>query len=135
MDVWLVKVIENVGGRFYLRLEGAEFGLYDFWFFYLNYRIYFIGWVKVNGYKYSFLFGMFLVCCLFCLYLKKYVICKKNRSSKVFKLVKLDYLKNCWNFVCVYFFLYDNGKCLKWIRIIYYLCICIMCLGFVELIM
>lgn len=95
MDVWLVKVIENVGGRFYLRLEGAEFGLYDFWFFYLNYRIYFIGWVKVNGYKYSFLFGMFLVCCLFCLYLKKYVICEKNRSSKVFKLVKLDYLKNC----------------------------------------
>lgn len=135
VDVWLVKVIENVGGRLYLRLEGAESGSHDFWLFYLNHRIHPIGWAKANGYKYSPPPGMFLVCCPSCLYLKKYVICKKNRSSKVFKLAKLDYLKNCWNYVCAYSPLYDNGKCLKWIRIIYFLFTCTMCLGFAELIM
>lgn len=53
VDVWLVKVIENVGGRLYLRLEGAESGSHDFWLFYLNHRIHPIGWAKANGYKYS----------------------------------------------------------------------------------
>lgn len=61
VDVWLVKVIENVGGRLYLRLEGAESGSHDFWLFYLNHRIHPIGWAKANGYKYSPPPGMFLV--------------------------------------------------------------------------
>ncbi|XP_061195549.1 scm-like with four MBT domains protein 1 [Saccostrea echinata] len=52
-DIWLVKIIENVGGRLYLRLEGAEPGSNDFWLFYLNHRLHPIGWAKTNGYKYS----------------------------------------------------------------------------------
>lgn len=88
VDVWLVKVIENVGGRLYLRLEGAESGSHDFWLFYLNHRIHPIGWAKANGYKYSPPPGMFLVCCPSCLYLKKYVICEKKRARLSEKLLK-----------------------------------------------
>lgn len=53
MDVWLVKIIENVGGRLYLRFEGADSASHDFWLFYLNHRLHPIGWTKANGYRYK----------------------------------------------------------------------------------
>lgn len=53
MDIWLVKIIENVGGRLYLRFEGADNASNDFWLFYLNHRLHPIGWAKSNSYRYN----------------------------------------------------------------------------------
>ena len=53
LEVWIVKIIENVGGRLYLRFEGLETGSHDFWLFYLNHRLHPIGWAKSHGYRYS----------------------------------------------------------------------------------
>ena len=50
---WLVKVIENVGGRLLLRYEGMETASRDFWLFYLNHRLHYIGWAEKKGYKYQ----------------------------------------------------------------------------------
>ncbi|CAL1529108.1 unnamed protein product [Lymnaea stagnalis] len=51
-QVWMVKIIENIGGRLYLRYEGIEGANQDFWLFYLNERLHPIGWCKPSGYKY-----------------------------------------------------------------------------------
>lgn len=48
LEVWLVKIIENIGGRLYLRLEGVESASKDFWMFYLHYRLHPIGWSKLE---------------------------------------------------------------------------------------
>ncbi|XP_021367553.1 scm-like with four MBT domains protein 1 isoform X2 [Mizuhopecten yessoensis] len=53
MEIWLVKIIENVGGRLYLRFEGADTAANDFWLFYLNHRLHPIGWAKSNAYRYN----------------------------------------------------------------------------------
>nr|KAG5708815.1 hypothetical protein BaRGS_031969 [Batillaria attramentaria] len=50
--VWLARIIENVGGRLYLRVEGVDSGTADFWAFYLHERLHPIGWAKQMGYKY-----------------------------------------------------------------------------------
>ncbi|KAH9504832.1 Scm-like with four MBT domains protein 2 [Bulinus truncatus] len=50
--LWLVKIIENVGGRLYLRYEGIEGAGQDFWLFYLNERLHPVGWCKSQGYEY-----------------------------------------------------------------------------------
>ena len=51
-QVWLVRIMENVGGRLYLRVEGMESGVADFWAFYLNELLHPIGWAKERGYSY-----------------------------------------------------------------------------------
>ncbi|XP_005111500.1 scm-like with four MBT domains protein 1 [Aplysia californica] len=51
--LWLVKVVENVGGRLYLRHEGVEAGAHDFWMFYLDDRLHPIGWGEREGYTYA----------------------------------------------------------------------------------
>lgn len=48
LEVWMVKIIENIGGRLYLRLEGVESGSKDFWMFYLHFRLHPVGWSKVE---------------------------------------------------------------------------------------
>ena len=53
VEVWLVKILENVGGRLYLRFEGLEIATHDFWLFYLNHRLHPVGWAKANGLKYQ----------------------------------------------------------------------------------
>ncbi|KAK6993736.1 scm-like with four MBT domains protein 1 [Biomphalaria glabrata] len=50
--LWLVKIIENVGGRLYLRYEGIESAAQDFWMFYLDERLHPIGWCKSQNYQY-----------------------------------------------------------------------------------
>lgn len=52
-QVWIVKVLENVGGRLYLRHEGLDHTSHDFWLFYLNNLFHPIGWAKENGYTYA----------------------------------------------------------------------------------
>ena len=52
LEVWVVKILENVGGRLYLRFEGVETATHDFWLFYLNHRLHPIGWAKAHGFKY-----------------------------------------------------------------------------------
>ncbi|KAK3608079.1 hypothetical protein CHS0354_004735 [Potamilus streckersoni] len=52
-EVWLTEIIENVGGRLYLRLEGGQSGASDFWMFYLNIRLHPIGWARTKGYEYK----------------------------------------------------------------------------------
>ncbi|ESO90512.1 hypothetical protein LOTGIDRAFT_123158, partial [Lottia gigantea] len=51
--LWLVKIIENVGGRLYLRYVGVESGTMDFWLFYLDVRLHPIGWCKERNYTYK----------------------------------------------------------------------------------
>lgn len=53
VEVWLVKILENVGGRLYLRFEGVEAATHDFWLFYLNHRLHPIGWAKTNKLDYK----------------------------------------------------------------------------------
>ena len=36
---WIVRIVENVGGRLLLRYEGAKDASNDFWLFYLHYRL------------------------------------------------------------------------------------------------
>ncbi|XP_071081791.1 scm-like with four MBT domains protein 1 [Haliotis cracherodii] len=52
-NVWVVQIIENVGGRLYLRYEGVESGTHDFWMFYLNESLHPIGWAKEMKYTYK----------------------------------------------------------------------------------
>ncbi|KAH3892505.1 hypothetical protein DPMN_016623 [Dreissena polymorpha] len=52
-EVWVVQILENVGGRLYLRLEGTESASHHFWLFYLNPRLHPIGWAAQKGYKYQ----------------------------------------------------------------------------------
>ncbi|XP_063438899.1 scm-like with four MBT domains protein 1 [Mytilus trossulus] len=52
LEVWVVKILENVGGRLYLRFEGVETATHDFWLFYLNHRLHPIGWAKAHGFRY-----------------------------------------------------------------------------------
>ena len=44
--VWIVRIMENIGGRLLLRYEGTDRAKDDFWLFYLNYRLHPIGWCK-----------------------------------------------------------------------------------------
>ena len=54
LEVWLVKIIENIGGRLYLRLEGVESGSKDFWMFYLHYRLHPVSWARTEeGFSYK----------------------------------------------------------------------------------
>lgn len=49
---WIVRVIENVGGRLRLRYVGLEHTeSYDRWLFYLDYRLRPIGWCQENKYR------------------------------------------------------------------------------------
>ena len=48
-SVWIVQVLENVGGRLLLRYEGTESATHDFWLFYLSHRIHPIGWAPDHG--------------------------------------------------------------------------------------
>ncbi|XP_059151098.1 scm-like with four MBT domains protein 1 [Physella acuta] len=50
--VWLVKIVENIGGRLYLRYEGLETATHDFWLFYLDEKLHPIGWCNLSGYEY-----------------------------------------------------------------------------------
>lgn len=52
-EVWLARITENVGGRLYLRVEGAESGKADFWLFYLSHLLHPIGWAASRGYQYK----------------------------------------------------------------------------------
>ena len=47
-SVWIVRTLENVGGRLLLRYEGTDRATNDFWLFYLNHRLHPIGWAKEN---------------------------------------------------------------------------------------
>ena len=47
--VWLVRVIENVGGRLLLRYEGSESAVADYWLFYIHHRLHPIGWAAENN--------------------------------------------------------------------------------------
>ena len=53
LDIWLAKVVENVGGRLLLRYEGAAHANADFWLFYLNHRLHPVGWGKDQGLEYK----------------------------------------------------------------------------------
>lgn len=44
--VWIVRILENIGGRLLLRYEGTDRAKDDFWLFYLNHRLHPIGWCK-----------------------------------------------------------------------------------------
>lgn len=44
--IWLVQILENVGGRLYLRLDGTQSASQHFWLFYLNHRLHPIGWAN-----------------------------------------------------------------------------------------
>ena len=47
--VWIVRVIQNVGGRLLLRCYGIEDSSHDFWLFYLHSRLHPPGWGADNG--------------------------------------------------------------------------------------
>ena len=51
--LWLVKVVENVGGRLLLRPDGLDTGVLDFWMFYLDDRLHPLGWRKKMGYRFG----------------------------------------------------------------------------------
>ncbi|KAL5013685.1 hypothetical protein ScPMuIL_007955 [Solemya velum] len=53
MEIWLVRIIENVGGRLYLRYEGSESASHDFWLFYLHHSIHPVGWGNSNDCSYK----------------------------------------------------------------------------------
>ena len=46
--VWIVRVMENIGGRLLLRFEGTDKAKDDFWLFYLHHRLHPIGWCRDN---------------------------------------------------------------------------------------
>ncbi|XP_064633870.1 scm-like with four MBT domains protein 1 isoform X2 [Lineus longissimus] len=46
--VWIVKVLENVGGRLLMRYEGTNTAVHDFWLFYLHSRVHPVGWAHEN---------------------------------------------------------------------------------------
>ncbi|XP_023933206.1 scm-like with four MBT domains protein 1 isoform X1 [Lingula anatina] len=48
-SVWVVRIIENIGGRLLLRYEGTDSATHDFWLFYLHPRLHPIGWGQENG--------------------------------------------------------------------------------------
>lgn len=51
--VWIVTVLENVGGRLLLRYDGVYTSAFDFWLFYLSHRAHPIGWAKENDCLYE----------------------------------------------------------------------------------
>ena len=51
-QLWLARIVENVGGRLYLRYEGLDNSAHDFWLFYLHERLHPIGWGEARGYSY-----------------------------------------------------------------------------------
>ena len=53
MKVWLVRILENVGGRLLLRYEGAQHADKDFWLFYLCPRLHQVGWASDSGMQYE----------------------------------------------------------------------------------
>ncbi|XP_052781114.1 scm-like with four MBT domains protein 1 [Mya arenaria] len=53
LEVWLVQILENVGGRLYLRLEGTNLASKHFWMFYLDMRLHPLGWATENGCTYK----------------------------------------------------------------------------------
>lgn len=53
LQVWLVQILENVGGRLYLRLEGTKSASKHFWMFYLNSRLHPIGWAAEENCVYK----------------------------------------------------------------------------------
>jgi hypothetical protein len=61
--VWLVKIIENVGGRLLLRYDSGESSLSgsgsDFWLFYLHHRLHPIGWASTHDCSYCPPDGMY----------------------------------------------------------------------------
>ncbi|CAG5126728.1 unnamed protein product, partial [Candidula unifasciata] len=52
-QLWLVRIMENIGGRLCLRYEGIDGASCDLWLFYLHERLHPIGWCKQAGYNYS----------------------------------------------------------------------------------
>ncbi len=51
--MWIVRVMENVGGRLLLRYEGTDKAKDDYWLFYLHYRLHPIGWGKEHQAEYE----------------------------------------------------------------------------------
>ncbi|XP_028669918.1 scm-like with four MBT domains protein 2 isoform X1 [Erpetoichthys calabaricus] len=47
---WIVRVIENIGGRLRLRYTGMDCDSYDIWLFYLDCRLRPVGWSQENRY-------------------------------------------------------------------------------------
>ena len=64
LEVWLVQILENVGGRLFLRLEGTFSASKHFWMFYLNIRLHNVGWGKENGCTYNPPKGGYIIICL-----------------------------------------------------------------------
>ena len=60
LHVWLVQILENVGGRLYLRLESPQSASKHFWMFYLNPRLHPIGWANEHKCIYKPPQGSFL---------------------------------------------------------------------------
>ncbi|CAH1784251.1 unnamed protein product [Owenia fusiformis] len=50
--VWIVEVLENVGGRLLLRYECAQTASHDFWLFYLDLRLHPLGWGQEQRFQY-----------------------------------------------------------------------------------
>ncbi|WAR27037.1 SMBT1-like protein [Mya arenaria] len=50
---YLKEILENVGGRLYLRLEGTNLASKHFWMFYLDMRLHPLGWATENGCTYK----------------------------------------------------------------------------------
>ncbi|XP_066561192.1 scm-like with four MBT domains protein 2 isoform X1 [Amia ocellicauda] len=48
---WIVRVIENIGGRLQLRYIGMDCDTHDLWLFYLDFRLRPIGWCEENRLK------------------------------------------------------------------------------------
>ncbi|GAB6033518.1 Scm-like with four MBT domains protein 2 [Chamberlinius hualienensis] len=48
INVWIATVIRNVSGRLLLRYDGVDSASYDFWLFYLSFRIHPFGWARGN---------------------------------------------------------------------------------------
>lgn len=61
-EVWLVQILENVGGRLYLRLEGTESASKHFWMFYLDPCLHYIGWASEQEYTYRPPLGNYIIC-------------------------------------------------------------------------
>ena len=52
-SVWIVRVLENVGGRLLLRYEGTDRAVHDFWLFYIHHRLHPMGWAKEHDCIYT----------------------------------------------------------------------------------
>uniref|UniRef100_A0A8C8REC5 Scm like with four mbt domains 1 n=1 Tax=Pelusios castaneus TaxID=367368 RepID=A0A8C8REC5_9SAUR len=50
LEAWIVKVVENVGGRLKLRYEGLDSDQADQWMFYLDPFLHQVGWATQQGY-------------------------------------------------------------------------------------